>query len=186
VRIEGEDDPVVKARWLINAAGLGAQAVSASIEGMDAARIPPLHLAKGSYCSYARRAPFSRLIYPLPEPGGLGVHLTLDLGGQAKFGPNVEWVEAIDYAVDDRHIAPFAAAIRRWWPRVDEEALVPSYAGIRPKITPPGAAAGDFRIDGPADHGLPGVIALYGIESPGLTSSLAIAERVRVLVDADT
>src|SRR6476661_3012804 len=163
---------------LVNAAGLGAPALARSIEGMPVGLIPCAYLAKGNYFSCSARAPFSRLIYPVPEPGGLGVHLTLDLAGQARFGPDVEWIDSIDYTVDPARADRFYPAIRRYWPSLPDGALMPSYAGIRPKIVPPAVAVQDFLIQGPRDHGIEGLINLLGIESPGLTSSLAIAEYV--------
>jgi L-2-hydroxyglutarate oxidase LhgO len=166
---------------LVNAAGLGASAVARSIDGMPIDLIPPSYLAKGNYFSCSARAPFSRLIYPVPEPGGLGVHLTLDMAGQARFGPDVEWVETIDYAVDPARAERFYPAIRKYWPDLPDGALMPSYSGMRPKIVPPAVAAQDFLIQGPADHGVAGLINLFGIESPGLTSSLAIADHVAEL-----
>ncbi|MBX3599145.1 MAG: NAD(P)/FAD-dependent oxidoreductase [Rubrivivax sp.] len=180
-------------RCIVNAAGLGAQAVAAAMDGFPADAVPRRHLAKGHYFSLAGRAPFSRLIYPLPTDGGLGVHLTLDLGGQAKFGPDVQWLAAgdevddrlLDYRVDEQRAAAFADAVRTWWPALPADALQPAYAGIRPKLSGPGAAAADFHIAGPAQHGCAGVVHLFGIESPGLTSALAIAETVSALVDAD-
>jgi L-2-hydroxyglutarate oxidase LhgO len=175
----------VTARLLVNAAGLGAQAIARSVEGYPLVRIPPLHYAKGNYFSLSGRSPFSRLIYPMPEAAGLGVHLTLDLAGQARFGPDVEWVESLDYAVNPRRGDAFYAAIRTYWPGLRDGALQPAYAGIRPKIQAPGSAAADFRIDGPEVHGLPGQVHLYGIESPGLTSSLAIAGEVADRLDLD-
>jgi len=165
-------------RWLVNAAGLGATDVARSIASMPAELVPPAYLAKGNYFSCGARAPFSHLIYPVPEPGGLGVHLTLDLAGQARFGPDVEWVDAIDYAVDPARAARFYPAIRRYWPGLPDGALAPAYAGIRPKIVPPAVAVQDFVIQGPRDHGIAGLINLFGIESPGLTASLAIADHV--------
>ena len=165
-------------RLLINAAGLGASAVARSIEGMPIGLIPPSYLAKGNYFSCTARAPFSHLIYPVPEPGGLGVHLTLDMAGQARFGPDVEWIEKIDYAVDPSRAERFYPAIRRYWPTLPDGALMPSYSGIRPKIVPPAVAVQDFLIQGPRDHGVDGLINLFGIESPGLTSALAIADYV--------
>jgi L-2-hydroxyglutarate oxidase LhgO len=128
------------------------------------------------------RAPFTRLIYPVPEPGGLGVHLTLDLAGQARFGPDVEWVDAIDYAVDPARSAGFHAEIRKYWPGLGSDQLSPAYSGIRPKIVGPGEPAADFRIDGPETHGVAGLVNLFGIESPGLTASMAIARRVAQLL----
>ena len=170
--------------WLINAAGLGATTVARAIEGMPLDLIPPAYLAKGNYFACSARAPFSRLIYPVPEPGGLGVHLTLDLAGQARFGPDVEWVDHIDYAVDPARAARFYPAIRRYWPALPDGALMPSYSGMRPKIVPPAVASQDFLIQGPRDHGIGGLINLFGIESPGLTSSLAIADYVGELAAA--
>jgi L-2-hydroxyglutarate oxidase LhgO len=167
---------------LVNAAGLSAPAVARSIEGMPVGLIPCAYLAKGNYFSCSARAPFSHLIYPVPEPGGLGVHLTLDMAGQARFGPDVEWVERIDYAVDPARAERFYPAIRRYWPTLPDGALMPSYSGIRPKIVPPAVATQDFLIQGPADHGVAGLVNLFGIESPGLTSSLAIADHVGGLV----
>src|SRR5262245_53505425 len=163
---------------LVNAAGLGAPAVARSIEGMPIELIPAPYLAKGNYFSCSARAPFSRLIYPVPEPGGLGVHLTLDMAGQARFGPDVEWVDRIDYAVDPARAEKFYPAIRKYWPTLPDGALMPSYSGIRPKIVPPAVARQDFLMQGPREHGVPGLINLFGIESPGLTSSLAIADHV--------
>ena len=166
----------VFASHVVNAAGLGAQALARSIAGMPAERIPPLHLAKGNYFSLSGRSPFSRLIYPMPTPGGLGVHLTLDLAGEARFGPDVEWVDAIDYDVDPERAASFGAAIRAYWPDLPEGALKPGYAGVRPKIARPGGSTTDFLIETGKDHGVKGLINLFGIESPGLTASLAIAD----------
>jgi len=168
----------IGATHVVNAAGLGAQKVARSIAGMPADRIPPLHLAKGNYFSLSGRSPFSHLIYPMPTPGGLGVHLTLDLAGEAKFGPDVEWVDAIDYDVDPRRAESFYAAIRTYWPDLSDGALKPAYAGVRPKIARPGGSNTDFLIQTEKDHGLPGLINLFGIESPGLTASLAIADWV--------
>jgi L-2-hydroxyglutarate oxidase LhgO len=168
----------IAAAIVVNAAGLGAQALARSIAGMPADKIPPLHLAKGNYFVLSGRSPFSRLIYPMPAPGGLGVHLTLDLAGQAKFGPDVEWVNAIDYGVDPGRAASFYAAIRTYWPDLPDGALHPGYAGVRPKIERPGGSTTDFLIQTEKDHGVAGLINLFGIESPGLTASLAIADRL--------
>jgi L-2-hydroxyglutarate oxidase LhgO len=176
--VGGETPISLECRLLVNAAGLSAPAVARSIDGMPIDLIPPAYLAKGNYFSCSARAPFSHLIYPVPEPGGLGVHLTLDMAGQARFGPDVEWVETIDYAVDPARAERFYPAIRRYWPTLPDGALMPSYSGIRPKIVPPAVAVQDFRIQGPQDHGVHGLINLFGIESPGLTSSLAIADFV--------
>jgi L-2-hydroxyglutarate oxidase LhgO len=172
----------LRCRTLVNAAGLGASALAGRIAGLDPALVPRIYYAKGNYFTVAGRSPFSRLIYPVPVPGGLGVHLTLDLGGQARFGPDVEWVEAIDYRVDPARAAGFYAAIRRYWPGLAEGALTPAYAGIRPKIVPPGAAAQDFVLQGPRVHGVAGLVNLFGIESPGLTASLALAGMVGEMV----
>ena len=166
----------IEAKLLINSAGLKAPTVARLIEGYPKDKAPGEFYAKGNYYSLARRAPFSRLIYPVPEPGGLGVHVTLDLAGQARFGPDVEWVERIGYDVDPRRAERFYAAIRRYWPGLPDGALLPGYSGIRPKTTGPGEPAPDFRIQGPREHGVPGLVHLFGIESPGLTSSLALAD----------
>ena len=167
---------------VINSAGLDAQTVAHSLEGLPKHTIPRRFLAKGSYYSLDVRAPFRRLIYPVPEAAGLGVHLTLDLGGRARFGPDVEWVEGIDYDVDPARADLFYAAIRRYWPGLPDESLHPGYAGIRPKLQGPDGAAQDFMIQGPQEHGVPGLVNLYGIESPGLTAALAIGEHVADLV----
>jgi L-2-hydroxyglutarate oxidase LhgO len=174
----GEAPMILACNLLVNAAGLEAPAVARSIEGIPIELIPSAYLAKGNYFSCSTRAPFSRLIYPVPEPGGLGVHLTLDMAGQARFGPDVEWVDHVDYAVDPARAQRFYPAIRKYWPTLPDHALMPSYSGIRPKIVPPAVATQDFLIQGPRDHGVRGVINLFGIESPGLTSSLAIADHV--------
>jgi L-2-hydroxyglutarate oxidase LhgO len=138
--------------------------------------VPALRYARGNYFSLAGRAPFSRLVYPLPEPGGLGVHLTLDLGGRARFGPDVEWVGEIGYTVDPRRADAFYAEVRKYWPQLADGALQPAYAGIRPKLSGPGAPAADFLVQSEAVHGVPGLVGLFGIESPGLTACLALAE----------
>jgi L-2-hydroxyglutarate oxidase LhgO len=170
---------------LINSAGLSATAIARSLDGMPLDLIPPAYLAKGCYFSCSAKPPFSHLIYPVPEPGGLGVHLTLDLAGQARFGPDVEWVDHIDYAVDPARGEKFYPAIRRYWPALPDGALLPSYSGMRPKIVPPAVAVQDFMIQGPQTHGVRGLINLFGIESPGLTSSLAIADHVADLMASD-
>jgi L-2-hydroxyglutarate oxidase LhgO len=179
------EDLILKARLVVNAAGLWAQGVAQRIEGLK--DIPALHLAKGSYASLAVKSPFNHLVYPVPEPGGLGVHVTLDMGGRARFGPNVEWLASgdpaeIDYTVSPDIAARFAPLIAQYWPGIRDEMLTPDYSGVRPKLSGPGQAAADFRMDGPAAHGLPGLINLFGIESPGLTASLAIAEHVMGLL----
>jgi L-2-hydroxyglutarate oxidase LhgO len=168
----------VKARSVVNSAGLRAPSVAKSIEGFPAEFVPKELYAKGNYYTLAGRSPFSRLVYPIPEPGGLGVHVTLDLAGQARFGPDVEWIDRIGYDVDLRRAERFYAAIRRYWPGLPDGALAPGYAGIRPKTAGPGEPAPDFDIQGPRQHGIPGLVHLFGIESPGLTASLALAEMV--------
>lgn len=183
LQVGGEAPMEIGCKLLINSAGLAAPSIARAIDGMPADRIPTAYYAKGNYFSCSVRAPFTHLIYPVPEPGGLGVHLTIDLGGQAKFGPDVQWVDAIDYAVDASRSERFYPAIRRYWPALPDGALTPSYSGIRPKIVPPAVAKQDFLIQGPQDHGVSGLINLFGIESPGLTSSLAIADEVARLAD---
>lgn len=163
---------------LVNSAGLWAPALARRIEGLDPAGVPAGWLCKGNYYTLAGRSPFARLIYPVPEAAGLGVHVTIDMGGQCRFGPDVEWVEAIDYDVDPGRAELFYAAIRRYWPGLADGALEPGYAGIRPKLAPRGAPAADFLVQGPAAHGVPGLVNLLGIESPGLTASGPLAELV--------
>ncbi len=184
VRVAGAE-PVL-ARQVVNSAGLRAPSVARAVDGFPAGKIPPELYAKGNYYSLVGRPPFGRLVYPVPEPGGLGVHVTLDLAGRARFGPDVEWIERIgtpgDYTVDPRRSERFYAAIRRYWPALPDGALAPGYAGIRPKISGPKDPAADFCIQGPAEHGLPGLVNLFGIESPGLTASLALADDVASLM----
>ena len=170
------------ANWVVNSAGLEAP----NIARMLAPDAPAAHYARGRYYAYSGPSPFSRLVYPVAEPGGLGVHVTLDLGGQARFGPDVCWIDRIDYGFDDSQRGAFIEAIRRYYPALDEARLHPGYTGIRPKIAAPDAPAADFRIDGPANHGVPGLVNLLGIESPGLTASLAIAQAVAAIVEAPT
>src|SRR5260221_4791098 len=179
IEVGGAEPMNLRCRLLVNSAGLHAPALANLIEGMPADRVPHAYYAKGNYFSLAGRSPFSRLIYPVPVPGGLGVHITVDMGGQAKFGPDVEWIDGIDYSVDPHRADKFYAAVRKYWPALKDGALQPGNAGIRPKTLPPAAPAQDFVVQGPADHGVPGLINLFGIESPGLTSSLALAEHVR-------
>ncbi|MBK7664831.1 MAG: NAD(P)/FAD-dependent oxidoreductase [Sterolibacteriaceae bacterium] len=174
----GEVPTVLAATTVINSAGLHAVDAANRIEGFPREHLPRAYLARGNYFQLSGRAPFSRLVYPLPEPGGLGVHLTLDLAGQARFGPDVEWVDSIDYHVDPVRADGFYAEIRKYWPALRDGALSPAYAGIRPKISGPDEAAADFVIQGPSDHGVAGLVNLFGIESPGLTASLAIAQAV--------
>ena len=171
-------DPIL-CSVLVNSAGLRAPTVAKAIEGYKSELAPREFYAKGNYYSLTRRSPFTRLVYPVPEPGGLGVHVTLDMGGQARFGPDVEWVERIEYDVDPRRAERFYAAIRRYWPGLPDGALSPGYSGIRPKTAGPGEPAPDFEIQGPAKHGVAGLVHLFGIESPGLTASLALARSVR-------
>lgn len=183
ITINGEASAQLKARLVVNSAGLAAPAVASLIEDLPSTHVPKAYYAKGCYYTLAGRAPFSRLIYPVPEQGGLGVHLTLDLGGQARFGPDVEWVEELNYEVDPSRAAGFHEAIRRYWPGLKADALSPGYSGIRPKISGPQETAADFVISGPQEHGCAGVINLFGIESPGLTASLAIADAVADLAN---
>jgi len=178
LEVDGEAAMTLQADLVVNSAGLSAPAVANLMEGFTPSLIPKPYLAKGNYFSLSGKSPFSRLIYPVPEAGGLGVHLTLDLGGQARFGPDVEWVEEIDYHVAPERCARFYGAIRHYWPGLSDDALQPAYSGIRPKIVGPGEPDADFMIQGPAVHGVRGLVNLFGIESPGLTSSLAIAEQV--------
>lgn len=178
VRFGDDPEAVVRTRILVNAAGLGAQAVAARIEGPDPELVPARVLSRGCYFGYSGRVPFGRLIYPVPVPGGLGTHLTFDLAGRARFGPDVEPVEAEDYTVDPGRKGMFVEAARRIWPALDPDRLYPDYAGIRPKIALAPGEEPDFVIQGPERHGQPGLVQLFGIESPGLTSSLAIGEEV--------
>jgi L-2-hydroxyglutarate oxidase LhgO len=184
IRLSIGQDPVydLEASVVVNCAGLEAQNIARSFDGLRADTIPALHYAKGSYYGIEGRVPFRRLIYPVPEDGGLGVHLTLDLAGRARFGPDVEWVPAIDYRVDPDRADRFYAAIRSYWPMLPSGSLRPGYAGVRPKLQGPGSAAQDFMIQGAASHGIAGLVNLYGIESPGLTAALAIGDYVASLV----
>lgn len=174
----GGEKIILESDILINAAGLSSCAVAHQIRGLSTAVIPIPHYAKGSYFSYSGAVPFSHLIYPIPEPGGLGIHLTLDLAGQARFGPDVEWIDHLDYQVDNEKSTKFCTHIRSYWPSVRPECLTAGYAGIRPKISGPNEANADFVIQDHAVHGIKGLINLFGIESPGLTASLAIAQHV--------
>lgn len=181
VQVGGAAPTELRARIVVNAAGLWAPDLAAGFVGLPQAQVPQARYAKGNYYALSGRAPFSHLIYPVPEEAGLGVHLTLDLAGQARFGPDVEWItptsaDAIDYRVDPRRADGFDAAIRSYWPELPANALQPAYSGVRPKLALPGEA--DFIVHGPADHGLRGLVNLYGIESPGLTASLALADEV--------
>ena len=180
-----QDADPLKARLVVNCAALGAQAVAAAIDGFPKEHVPLLHYARGVYFSISGRSPFSHLIYPLPEAAGLGVHLTIDLGGQAKFGPDVEWIEQPSYEVDASRANAFYVEISKYWPGIRDHTLQPAYAGIRPKIHGPGEPAADFCIAGRETHGVRGVINLFGIESPGLTASLSIAEQVKGMACVD-
>jgi L-2-hydroxyglutarate oxidase LhgO len=184
LEVGGTEPMQLRCKLVINSAGLYAPDVARKVTGMPSDRIPTAYYAKGNYFTLTGRSPFTRLIYPVPVPGGLGVHITVDLGGQAKFGPDVQWIDGIDYSVDPHRADKFYDAVRKYWPALKDGALQPGYAGIRPKIVPQGAPAQDFTITGPADHGVPGLIHLFGIESPGLTASLALAEHVRALAGA--
>ncbi|MEQ9328785.1 MAG: NAD(P)/FAD-dependent oxidoreductase [Rhodospirillales bacterium] len=181
LRIGGEEPMDVLATTVVNAAGLYAQKVSAAIEGIPAATIPPIHYARGVYFTLTGKAPFTRLIYPMPVSAWLGVHLTLDLGGAAKFGPDIEWVDGVEYVVDPGRVADFYPSIRRWWPGLKDGVLQPGYAGVRPKLYAKGEPAADFVVQNSDVHSITGLINLYGIESPGLTSSIAIGEYVAEL-----
>lgn len=182
VEVGGETPMTLGAKEVINSAGLGANALAKVTTGVGDVFQPALFYAKGCYFSLTGRSPFTTLIYPAPVQGGLGVHLTLDIGGQAKFGPDVDWVDEESYDVPPDRGDKFYDAVRRYWPDLKDGALTPDYAGVRPKIVPKGAADGDFRIIGPAEHGMAGYVGLFGIESPGLTSSLAIAKHVTSLL----
>jgi L-2-hydroxyglutarate oxidase LhgO len=182
LQVGGDETMALSCRLLINSAGLYAPSLARKIQGIPPSTIPRDYLCRGVYFTLTGKAPFSRLIYPAPEKAGLGVHLTLDLAGQARFGPDVEWIDQVDYTVDPRRGDSFYAAIRRYWPALPDGALQPGYAGIRPKIVGPGENAGDFVVQGPLEHGIPGLVNLYGIESPGLTASLALADQVCALV----
>jgi len=180
IGVNGEP-PSLLAGAVVNCAGLAATAVAAAVEGLPQSSIPTSYLAKGNYFTVDGRAPFTHLVYPIPEPGGLGIHLTLDLAGRARFGPDVEWIQTLDYAVDQRRGDAFYAAVRRYWPGLPDGSLRAAYSGVRPKISGPGEPAADFRIDAPPGPDIP-LVNLFGIESPGLTASLAIADHVTQLL----
>lgn len=187
LEIGGTDEMQIQTQLLINCAGLSAPAIAQQIEGLSSSQIPKAYFAKGNYFSLSGKSPFTHLIYPIPEPGGLGVHLTLDMAGQAKFGPDVEWLgveteNQIDYTVNPKRSEGFYEAVRRYWPALKDGSLQPDYSGVRAKIVPPNVPAGDFCFNGPSDHGLHGLYNLYGFESPGLTSSLAIAKHLEALI----
>ena len=180
--VGGQAPCELRAHRVVNAAGLGAVPLATSWKGVPADPAPRQWLARGVYFSYSGRHPFHSLVYPVPEPGGLGVHLTLDLAGQARFGPDVDWIKRVDFSVDPGRARSFANSIRRWWPALDDSRLQPAYAGIRPKLAGPDGGFADFCIAGERQHGVPGLVHLFGIESPGLTASLAIADEVAKLL----
>ncbi|HYJ41924.1 MAG TPA: NAD(P)/FAD-dependent oxidoreductase [Steroidobacteraceae bacterium] len=176
VKTAGDSATEIEARFVVNSAGLDAVGLLGRIEGYPQERIPKMHLGRGNYFTVAARSPFKHLIYPVPHAAGLGIHATLDLGKRVRFGPDVEWIDKIDYSVNTARAPLFYDAIRRYWPGLADGALMPDYTGIRPKLHGPGEPQPDFRIESAADHGLPGLVNLLGIESPGLTSSLAIGD----------
>ena len=178
LRIGGAEPMELACTILINSTGLDAPNLARRIDGYDPALAPAAHYCKGNYYTLAGKSPFSRLIYPVPEAAGLGVHVTIDMAGQCRFGPDTEWIDRIDYDVDRKRADVFYAAVRRYWPALADHALTPDYAGIRPKLRPAGEPAADFVIQGPADHAIPGLVHLFGIESPGLTASPAIGDAV--------
>jgi L-2-hydroxyglutarate oxidase LhgO len=181
--VGGAEPMRLRCREVVNSAGLFAPQLARKIAGFPSDKIPQPHFAKGNYYSLQGKSPFSRLVYPVPRDGGLGVHITVDLGGQARFGPDVEWIEEIDYDVDPSRCAGFYEAVRHYWPDLPDDSLTPDYSGIRPKIHGPGEPQPDFMVQGPKDHGVPGLVNLFGIESPGLTSSKPIADRVVELLN---
>lgn len=176
--VGGAEPMTLRCRAVVNSAGLAADRVARSLLGFPAALVPTIHYAKGSYVALSGKAPFRHLIYPVPAGAGLGIHYTCDLGGQGRFGPDVEWGDAVDYTVDPGRIPAFVGAIRRYWPDLPADRLHPDYAGVRPKVQAPGEPPADFVIQGPRSHGVAGLVNLFGIESPGLTSCLAIADVV--------
>lgn len=183
LEVGGDTATTLLAAAVVNSAGHGAPVLAAATSGLAREHVPPRYFAKGCYFTLSGRSPFSHLVYPAPgQSSHLGVHLTLDLGGQAKFGPSFRWVDHLDHAVDDDEAEHFYDEVRRYWPGLRDGALQPGYAGVRPKIRGPGESVQDFRIDGPREHGVPGLVNLFGIESPGLTASLALAERVAGLL----
>jgi L-2-hydroxyglutarate oxidase LhgO len=182
LEVGGSEPMSIRCTLLVNAAGLFAPQLARSIEGIPERTIPPQYFAKGHYYTVSGKSPFNRLVYPMAGAGYLGVHVTVDLGGQARFGPDIDWIDRVDYAFDDSREPLFYQAIRQYYPALKDGALQPGYTGIRPKISGPKEPAADFLIQGPAEHGVPGLVNLYGIESPGLTASLAIGERVRALL----
>jgi L-2-hydroxyglutarate oxidase LhgO len=187
LEVGGDTATTLLADSVVNSAGHGAPVLAAATAGLAREHVPPRYFAKGCYFTLAGRSPFSHLVYPAPgQSSHLGVHLTLDLGGQAKFGPSFRWVDELDHSIDESEVEHFYDEVRRYWPGLRDGALQPGYAGVRPKIRGPGEPAQDFRIDGPREHGVPGLVNLFGIESPGLTASLAIAERVAAMLAEPT
>ncbi|MDJ0686459.1 MAG: NAD(P)/FAD-dependent oxidoreductase [Alphaproteobacteria bacterium] len=184
LQIGGDTPMTLLAKQVVNAAGLHAQTLAARIDGVPSQTIPPTFYCKGSYFTVSGKNPFARLIYPMPQDAGLGVHVTLDIGGQLRFGPDIEWVDSLDYEVDPGRADSFYAAIRAYWPGLQDGALAPGYAGIRPKIAKPGGKNLDFMVLGPEESGVEGLVQMFGIESPGLTASLALADHVRDLLAA--
>jgi L-2-hydroxyglutarate oxidase LhgO len=176
--VGGDEPTVIGCRFVVNAAGLYAPSLAQAIEGVPKQTIPPAYFCRGLYFTLAGRAPFRRLVYPVPVAGGLGMHVTLDLAGQARFGPDVEWISEVDYRVDPARGQAFYAAVRTYWPGLRDGSLQPGYAGIRPKISGPADPVADFVVQGSEIHGVPGLVNLYGIESPGLTASLPLADEV--------
>jgi L-2-hydroxyglutarate oxidase LhgO len=182
--VGGSEPMTILCNALVNSAGLLAPSVARTLRGMPEHTIPPQYFAKGHYYTLSGRSPFRRLVYPIAGPGSLGVHVTVDLGGQARFGPDISWIDRIDYSFDSARESLFYAAIRDYYPALKNGRLQPGYTGIRPKISGPNEPAADFVVQGPREHGVPGLVNLYGIESPGLTASLAIAEHVKALLPA--
>jgi len=178
VYVNGDCSPAVSAKFIVNAAGLAATEVAIKTEGMDPTNVPNVNYAKGNYFGYSGKVPFNHLIYPVPSVGGLGVHLTLDLAHQARFGPDVEWIDEINYAVNSKNLEYFVGQVSKFWPKAVPERFYSDYAGIRPKLSGPEGSFCDFVISDEDDHKLTNLINLYGIESPGITASLAIAELV--------
>jgi L-2-hydroxyglutarate oxidase LhgO len=182
--VGGNEPMTILCDALVNSAGLVAPQVARTLRGLPEHTIPPQYFAKAHYYTLSGRSPFRRLVYPIAGPGSLGVHVTVDLGGQARFGPDISWIDGIDYSFDDAREPLFYAAIREYYPALEDGRLQPGYTGIRPKISGPKEPAADFVLQGPREHGVPGLVNLYGIESPGLTASLAIAEQVKALLAA--
>jgi L-2-hydroxyglutarate oxidase LhgO len=182
LEVGGSEPMTIACGVLVNSAGLFAPQLARTLRGLPVHTIPPQYFAKGHYYTLSGKSPFRRLVYPMAGPGSLGVHVTVDLGGQARFGPDIDWIDRVDYAFDATREPLFYAAIRQYYPALKDGQLQPGYTGIRPKISGPKEPPADFMIQGPADHGVPGLVNLYGIESPGLTASLSIARYVHTLL----